>query len=145
MFDSLIGCISIITKMNTYIISKVAYRALNNDRNVILVLAEGIDNSSTFPELYEKVAQKGLIISEYPLDTPKTQESCMFRQRIISSLCKALCVMDITKQSGTNVLVMNSINNGKEIFVKPDVDSKDSYANELINEGANCLTLSTTI
>ena len=136
---------TIITGMNIGINSKVAHTALENGNNTILVLAEGIDNKATFPELYDKVAEKGLIISEYPFNTPAQKENFAFRYRLISGLCKAVCIMDIKQHSGTNVLVMNAINSGKEIYVKPDIESKDSYENQLIDEGANCLTLATTI
>jgi len=121
--------------------------ALKNGISPIVVLGSGIDYC--YPEqnqkLYEEVAQKGLIISEYPFNELPQTDNFPMRNRIISGLANQVCFMDLLKRSGSAVLANFALMNGKEIFVVPSIDDEENVANDLINEGANCLTLSTIL
>ena len=137
----------IINGLSMGVATKALKTALKNGNNVVAVLGCGIDYCypAENQALYDEIAQKGLLISEYPFDTLPEQHNMVFRNRIISGLCKAVCVMDLIKRSGTLVLVDFALEIGKDIYVKPDLEEEDNPANSLIEEGATCLTLSTKI
>lgn len=105
---------------------------LKNGNKVIGVMASGIDNCRT----YEKVKEQGLIISEFPNDTPLEQVNIMARNRYLAMLGSEVLVSQITKQSGNNTIVMYGINYGKDIVVIPQPFESEYSNNELIYEGA---------
>ena len=86
-----------------------------------------------------------LIISEYPLNTTPNMENYPFRNRIVAQLANQVCVMDLKEHSGNLITISNALSAGKNIYVVPDIEEEDSKANELIDEGAYCLTLATTL
>ena len=70
--------------------------AIKNSDNVIAILGSGIDNP--YPkeniDIYEycKTSNKGLILSEYPLDTKPLKENFPIRNRLIAGLCDCVFV-----------------------------------------------------
>ena len=138
---------TIITTLSQGVNTKVLETALKNGNNTIVVMANGLDYC--YPkeneDLYNEVAKTGLIISEYPFGVMPDAQNFPFRTRIVSGLCKVVCVMDLVKHSGTLMLINNALQGGKDIYITPDIEEEESEANNLINQGANCLTLSTEI
>ena len=136
----------IITKLSLGVDTKVVETALKNGNKTIVLMCSGIDYCypASNKELYEKVAEQGLIISELPFDTLPSQNASAYTNRIIASLCSKLLVADLVKQSGVYIAISQALQNGKDIYVKPDLEDEESAENQLIEEGAYCLTLSTT-
>lgn len=107
---------------------------------IIMVLAYS-PNHYGYVGLKQKIiAQGGVIISEYPDNAfiDLSTENFMYRYRIMSSLCyKTLVVNNIKQHSGTNTLVMWTLQQGKDVMVVPVSPlDKDSVNNKLIYEGA---------
>lgn len=138
---------TIINGLSLGIATKGLETALKNGNKVIAVLGSGIDNCypTQNKALYNEIALKGLLISEYPFDTEPLPVNFPMRNRIIANLSNKVCVMEMKKQSGTMVLINFALQNGKDIYIVPDIEEEDNAANQLIDEGAHCLTLSTTI
>lgn len=111
----------------------------------IAVLGSGID--IIYPKenrlLYDKILSTGgLILSEYVIGTKPSKLNFPARNRIISGLSKGLIVVEAKEKSGTLNTVDFALEQGKEIFVIPgNITSNNSVStNELIKQGANCVT-----
>lgn len=111
----------------------------------IAVLGSGID--IIYPKenrlLYDKILSTGgLILSEYVIGTKPNKLNFPARNRIISGLSKGLIVVEAKEKSGTLNTVDFALEQGKEIFVIPgNITSDNSVStNELIKQGANCVT-----
>ncbi len=114
---------------NGYII--VTGSAVGGDRSAILgavksgkiisVLANGLD--FVYPEsnraLVEKIAEKGLVISEYPPETPSAPWRFPMRNRIIAALGDALLVASGSIDSGTRHTAKFAEAYSKRIYAFP--------------------------
>lgn len=115
--------------------------ALNAKGKTIAVLGSGLDN--VYPKenikLVESIIKNnGLVISEYPLGTKPVKQNFPARNRIISGLSDSVLVVEARKNSGTNITVDFTLEQGKDVYVIPgNIYSKTSDGtNYLITEGA---------
>lgn len=112
--------------------------ALEAKGKAIAVLGSGIDNC--YPNdcrpLYDTLAEKGLIISEYPKDTPPTAETFPLRNRIVANLPKAVIVGEASRRSGTMITVSYALSGNKDVGAVPFRAGEDSECNLLIKDGA---------
>ncbi len=88
--------------------------------------------------LYDEIAQKGGIISEYPPGTPPRAVHFPPRNRIISAFADVILVIEATKRSGALITVDFALEQGKPVYALPGpVDSPLSQGcHQLICEGA---------
>ena len=114
------------------------------DTGTIAVLGTGINQiyPNNNKDLYEKIKEKGLLISEFPYDTLPKTENFPIRNRIISGLSKTLIVVEASAKSGTLITVKNALEQNREIFVVPGnpYDYRFVGSNQLIKDGANIIT-----
>lgn len=138
---------TIITTLNRGTDTKVIENALKCGNPLIVVMASGIDYCypSENKELYEQVAQKGLLISEYPFNELPQQETFMASKRIIAGLCEKLCVLELRQHSGALMTVNYALSLGKDIYCKSNPINEEDYCNDLLDEGALPLTLNTQL
>lgn len=112
---------------------------LENGGSTIAVLGCGID--VIYPkenkDLYEEIAEKGLILSEYPLGTEPFAYNFPQRNRIISALSDGVLVTEAGLKSGSIITANLALDIGKEIYAVPgNIFSEQSQGtNELIK---NC-------
>lgn len=106
----------------------------------IAVLPSGFNK--VFPKenegLLEEIIQKGgTVITEYPPDFEKTQESCRERNRIMSGLAIGTLVIEAQKRSGTSITVGYANEQGKKAYAIPSsiYNSKGIGTNIMIKEG----------
>lgn len=94
---------------------------LKNDGNTIAVLGCGIDviYPSENKDLYEEIAEKGLLMTEYPLGTEPYHYNFPQRNRIISALSDGVLVTEAGEKSGTMITANLAIDYGKKIFAVP--------------------------
>lgn len=112
---------------------------LECNRKTIAVLANGIDNYylKSNMNLYNKIKEKGLLISEYPLDVNVKEENFRVRNRLIASIASVLFIPEAKIKSGTMITVKYALEAGKDILCVPcDIDRDDSLTNYLIKQGA---------
>lgn len=118
-------------------------KALMMNRSTIAVIGNGCDiiYPKDHQQLYENVARKGLILSEYPASTPPLAHHFPMRNRIMAALCDGLVVVEARKQSGTMITVGQALDSGKEVYVFPYnyFDLCGAGNNMLIEMGANIL------
>ncbi|MDU6791802.1 MAG: DNA-processing protein DprA, partial [Anaerococcus sp.] len=114
--------------------------SLENNIKTIGVIGSGLD--IIYPKankyLYEKIQEKGVIISEFPLETPPNSYNFPRRNRIISGLSKGVCVIEAKEKSGTMITTNFALDQGREVFCLPgNINSIYSKGcNKLIQEGS---------
>ena len=89
-------------------------------------------------EVYEALAGRGGLISEYPPGTQPIANFFPMRNRIISALSDALVVVEARKKSGTQITVDMALEQGREVFAVPGraSDRLSDGCNYLISQGA---------
>ena len=106
----------------------------------IAVVGTGLDR--VYPkhhlQLAHQIAQRGLILSEYPLGTPPLNANFPKRNRIIPGLSQATLVVEAALKSGSLITAKQSLEQGKEVLAIPgsihSTQSKGCHA--LIKQGA---------
>lgn len=91
-------------------------------------------------KLFQKITERGAVLSEYPLGTPPLPENFPRRNRILSGLSYATFVVEAHSRSGSLITAHQAVEQGREVFALPGpVDQLTSRGtHQLIKEGA-CL------
>ena len=116
---------------------------------VISILAGGFNN--VYPKsnvnLVEETKSYGLVISEYPPDTPTEPFHYFARNRLLAALGKGVLVISGGIKSGTGLTANYAVDYGKDVFALPYSVNVASGAgcNELIKQGAILTTSSDDI
>lgn len=87
-------------------------------------------------ELYEKIKNTQLLISEYPHGVPSCSDNFPMRNRIIAGIADCVIVTEAGERSGTSITVNFALQVGKNILCVPHPISSNSACNRLIKEGA---------
>ena len=97
--------------------------------------------------LRRKIAENGLIISEFPFDYPVRAKNFHIRNRILSGLSLGTAVIEAPKGSGTLITANHAKEQNRDVFALPgNITSRMSKgANELINDGATVILGAETI
>ena len=118
--------------------------ALAANGRAIGVLGTGID--VCYPKenkkLYEKVLERGAIISEFPLHTHPAPENFPVRNRIVAGMPLGVIVVEGAQYSGSLITSRLAMEFGREVFGVPgNVTQPVSFApNQLIKQGAKLVT-----
>lgn len=89
-------------------------------------------------KLYEKLQEKGGIISELPLGMGPLARNFPRRNRIISGLSDLVLVVEAKPKSGTSITVSMALDQGKIVYAVPGRvnDMLSQGCNRMISEGA---------
>ncbi len=113
---------------------------IKNSGYTIAVLGSGIDVVYPLENkiLYEEIAEKGCIISEFPLGMMPLRYNFPRRNRIIAGLSKGTLVIEADIRSGSLITARLTEEQSKPIFSVPgEIFSKRSKGtNKLISQGA---------
>ena len=118
--------------------------AMDANGRAIGVLGTGID--VCYPKenkkLYEKVLERGAIISEFPLRTHPAPENFPVRNRIVAGMPLGVVVVEGAQYSGSLITARLAMEFGREVFGVPgNVTQPVSFApNQLIKQGAKLAT-----
>lgn len=95
--------------------------ALGTPGSTIAVVATGLEQ--TYPRrhlsLARRIADEGLLLSEYALGTPPLREHFPQRNRIIAGLTRGTLVVEATLQSGSLITARLAVEAGREVFAMP--------------------------
>lgn len=107
--------------------------------NTIAVLGCGVDicYPRSNKKLYEKIANNGLIISEFEIGYVPIPRNFPLRNRIISGLSEKIIVVEALTKSGSLITAELGIEQGKDVFAVPgNITSQYSLGtNKLISDG----------
>ncbi|MCL2389416.1 MAG: DNA-processing protein DprA [Elusimicrobia bacterium] len=114
--------------------------ALNNNSRTIAILGNGLLNYYP-PEnkkLQDEIAEKGALISEFPLNSFSDRQTFPRRNRIIAALSVATLVVEAGLASGAMITARICADYGRDVFAVPgSIYSKYSQGtNDLIKNGA---------
>jgi DNA processing protein len=122
-------------------IDTAAHRAvLEAGRDTVAVFGCGVDE--LYPaenrKLAQQIAEKGLILSEFPMGAPPYPQNFPVRNRIISGLSAGVLVVEGGEYSGSAITAKLAAEQNREIFAVPgSIMSKMSWGpNLLIKQGA---------
>jgi DNA processing protein len=89
-------------------------------------------------DLAHRIAQRGLILSEYPLGTPPLAPNFPRRNRLISGLSQATLVVEAALESGSLITAKQALEQGRDVMAIPgsihSTQSKGCHL--LIKQGA---------
>ena len=106
----------------------------------IAVVGTGLDivYPARHRDLAHKIAERGLIISEFPLGTPSKAQNFPRRNRLISGLSLGCLVVEANIDSGSLITARLSVEQGREVFAIPgSIHSPVSKGcHQLIKQGA---------
>ncbi len=122
--------------------SAAHHGALTHPRGrTIAVLGCGID--VTYPaehaRLFENIAQRGAVLSEYALGTPPLSENFPRRNRIVSGMSRGVLVIEADERSGALITARQACDDhGRPVFAMPGrVDNPMSAGpHQLLRDGA---------
>lgn len=125
-------------------IDTVAHRAaLGAYGQTIAVLGNGLDSAVFFPKTNRKlarqiVAQGGLLLTEYPADTPARAGQFPARNRIIAGLSLGTLVVEAAQKSGALITAHLALDCNREVFAVPGsiFSSRSLGTNRLLQQGA---------
>lgn len=94
---------------------------LQGQGSSIAVVGTGLDivYPSRHRGLAHELAQKGALVSEYPLGTPSKAQNFPRRNRLISGLSRGCLVVEAALQSGSLITARLAAEQGREVFAIP--------------------------
>ncbi|WP_174873721.1 DNA-processing protein DprA [Vogesella oryzae] len=114
--------------------------ALPQAASTVAVIGTGIDR--VYParnrELAHRIAQQGLILSEFPLGTPPLAQNFPRRNRIIAGLARGCLVVEATLQSGSLITARLALEAGREVMAIPGsiLNPQARGCHRLLKDGA---------
>ncbi len=120
--------------------------ALRGRGKTIALLGCGIDVDYPVEnlELKREVAEKGLILSEFPLGTEPYKHNFPFRNRVLSALSDAVLVVQAGRRSGALITAHCAIDQGKDVFAIPGAvtSTLSEGVNRMIRDGEATMVIS---
>jgi len=122
-------------------VDTAAHRAaLRMGGNTVAVYGCGLDH--VYPaenrKLAAEIAEKGLILSEFPIGVPAHPQNFPVRNRIVSGMSNGVVIVEGAQYSGSTITARLAAEQGREVYAVPgNITSKMSWApNLLIKQGA---------
>ncbi|MDD3647840.1 MAG: DNA-processing protein DprA [Candidatus Dojkabacteria bacterium] len=121
-------------------IDKIAHEAaLEAEGTTIAVLPNGVEKSvpRSNEQLFQKILQKGLVVSERAVETELHSGMFPSRNRIISGLTLGTLVVEAGVRSGALITAYQALEQGREVFAVPGdiMREKSEGTNLLIKRG----------
>lgn len=115
--------------------------ALSAKGGTIAVFGCGVD--LIYPaenrKLAARMAESGLLLSEFPMGAPAYPQNFPIRNRIVSGLSAGVLVVEGAQYSGSTITARLALDQGREVFAIPgNITYKTSWGpNQLIKQGAH--------
>lgn len=125
-------------------IDAIAHRGcLDVGGRTIAVLGNGLN--ITYPPvnapLMAEIAEKGLILSEYPYGVPPAKGNFPARNRIVAGLCRAILVMEAPEKSGALITASLATDFNRDVYSLPNTPDNVTSRGclRLIHNGAEMI------
>lgn len=138
--DQLVRADRVIVAGGAYGIEASAHRAaLARNGTTIAVLASGLDRPypAGHTELIDRIASRGLVISEVPPGYAPTRQRFIDRSRILAALSGASVVVEAGARSGTLHTVQEALTLGRAVGAVPGpvTSAASTGTNRMLQEG----------
>ena len=111
-----------------------------NPLHTVAVVGTGLDRVYPFQNhgLALQIAANGLLLSEYPLNTPPLTSNFPKRNRLIAGLSQGCLVVEAATRSGSLITARQALDLGKEVFAIPGSihTTVSKGCHDLIKQGA---------
>jgi len=117
--------------------------ALDRGGTTVAVLGCGVD--VPYPRrnraVYRRIAERGLIVSEYPPGTPPSPWRFPARNRVIAALADAVVVVEARARSGALITADHALDLGRDVLAVPGAPGVAAAAgtNALLKAGAGLI------
>ena len=121
-------------------VDSAAHRGALQTGRTAAVLGSGFDHM--YPAEHESLAAEiaidGIVLSEYPPDTPPLPLLFPLRNRLISGLSRAVVVIEANEKSGSLITAACALEQGREVMAVPGnvLSGRSRGAHALIRDGA---------
>jgi DNA processing protein len=121
-------------------VDSAAHRGALQTGRTAAVLGSGFDRM--YPAEHESLAAEiaidGIVLSEYPPDTPPLPLLFPLRNRLISGLSRAVVVIEANEKSGSLITAACALEQGREVMAVPGnvLSGRSRGAHALIRDGA---------
>jgi DNA processing protein len=134
-FDLAKAGLTIISGMARGIDTAAHRAALAESGNTIAILGSGVD--VLYPadnrKLYQDIAHRGLLISEFPMGAPAYPQNFPIRNRIVSGLSLGVIIVEGAQHSGSAITAKLATDQGREVFAIPgNITAKMSWGPNLL-------------
>ncbi len=113
-------------------------RTLQKGGKTIAVVGSGLDVVYPYEnkKYWEEIGEKGLLLSEFPPETPPNAYNFPRRNRIIAGLSRGVAVIESKSKGGSLITAYLALEEGRDVFAVPgDIFSPASEGtNELIKK-----------
>ncbi len=114
---------NIISGLAQGIDSYVHQSVVEGGGRTIAVIGSGLDYQSIYPafnrRLVDKIIDKGVVLTEYPVGTPALSFHFPARNRIISGLSQGVLVIEAGEKSGALITAKYALEQNREVFAVP--------------------------
>jgi len=121
-------------------VDSAAHRGALQTGRTAAVLGSGLDRMypSEHAALASQIAVEGIVMSEYPPDTPPLPLFFPIRNRLISGLSRAVVVIEANEKSGSLITAACALEQGREVMAVPGnvLSGRNRGAHALIRDGA---------
>ncbi|WP_051585788.1 DNA-processing protein DprA [Caldanaerobius polysaccharolyticus] len=142
--DLAVSGITVVSGMARGIDGAAQRAAIDAGGKTVAVLGCGVD--VVYPpenrDLYEKIREKGLVVSEYPPGTQPVAGYFPQRNRIISGLSRGVVVVEAGEKSGSLITAQAALEQGRDVFAVPGniFSPMSAGCHRLIKDGAKLVT-----
>lgn len=116
-----------------------ALRCANAKNPTIAVLGSGIDviYPSSNARLYDEIAERGAVISEFLPGTKPFRGNFPVRNRVISGLSRGVVIVEAAGRSGTTITANHALDQNRDVFAVPGriMDETSLGPNGMIQRG----------
>ncbi len=113
---------------------------LDGPGSTVAFVGTGLDRvyPARHADLMRRIAQHGLVASEYPLGAPPVPDNFPRRNRLIAGISRGTLVVEAALESGSLITARMAVESGRDVFAIPgSIHSQQSRGcHRLIQEGA---------